>query len=108
MEARVLEAHGPRLDGPGRRGPSRQSQQDDDPPRDPRTSHDPPPGLPGPADRASHELPCCLEFLLRQTSHGRWRSSMSLPSYETLDGSTPEITPLAAEHGRRLPLSAFT
>ncbi|MFL5349730.1 MAG: hypothetical protein ACJ8AT_33450 [Hyalangium sp.] len=33
---------------------------------------------------------------------------MSPPSYETLDGSTPEITPLAAEHGRRLPLSAFT
>jgi hypothetical protein len=33
---------------------------------------------------------------------------MSLPSYETVDGSTPEITPLAAEHGRRLPLSAFT
>ncbi len=33
---------------------------------------------------------------------------MSLPSYETVDGSTPEITPLPAEHGRRLPLSAFT
>lgn len=33
---------------------------------------------------------------------------MSPPTYETLDGSTPEITPLAAEHGRRLPLSAFT
>ncbi|WP_224363376.1 hypothetical protein [Hyalangium versicolor] len=33
---------------------------------------------------------------------------MSLPNYETVDGSTPEITPLAAEHGRRLPLSAFT
>jgi hypothetical protein len=30
------------------------------------------------------------------------------PTYETVDGSTPEITPLAAEHGRRLPLSAFT
>ena len=27
---------------------------------------------------------------------------------ETLDGSTPESTPLAVEHGRRLPLSAFT
>lgn len=33
---------------------------------------------------------------------------MSLPNYETVDGSTPEITPLAEEHGRRLPLSAFT
>jgi hypothetical protein len=33
---------------------------------------------------------------------------MSLPNYETVDGSTPEITPLAAEHGKRLPLSAFT
>jgi len=27
---------------------------------------------------------------------------------ETVDGSTPETTPLAAEHGRKLPLSAFT
>ena len=27
---------------------------------------------------------------------------------ETVDGSTPENTPLAEEHGRRLPLSAFT
>lgn len=33
---------------------------------------------------------------------------MSLPNYETVDGSTPEITPLAEEHGKRLPLSAFT
>ncbi len=33
---------------------------------------------------------------------------MAPPTYETVDGSTPEITPLAAEHGRRLPLSAFT
>ncbi|MDY7227877.1 hypothetical protein [Hyalangium rubrum] len=33
---------------------------------------------------------------------------MTSPTYETLDGSTPEITPLAAEHGKRLPLSAFT
>lgn len=33
---------------------------------------------------------------------------MSLPKYETVDGSTPEITPLAPEHGKRLPLSAFT
>lgn len=33
---------------------------------------------------------------------------MAPPSYETVDGSTPEITPLAAEHGKRLPLSAFT
>jgi hypothetical protein len=32
---------------------------------------------------------------------------MAPPTYETVDGSTPEITPLAAEHGRRLPLSAF-
>ena len=27
---------------------------------------------------------------------------------ETVDGSTPDVTPLAAEHGRKLPLSAFT
>ena len=33
---------------------------------------------------------------------------MTPPNYETVDGSTPEITPLGAEHGRRLPLSAFT
>jgi len=33
---------------------------------------------------------------------------MAIPDSETLDGSTPESTPLAAEHGRRLPLSAFT
>ncbi len=33
---------------------------------------------------------------------------MAPPSFETTDGSSPEITPLAAEHGRRLPLSAFT
>ena len=33
---------------------------------------------------------------------------MTPPTYETVDGSTPEITPLAAEHGKRLPLSAFT
>lgn len=34
---------------------------------------------------------------------------MTAPTnFETVDGSTPEITPLAAEHGRRLPLSAFT
>lgn len=33
---------------------------------------------------------------------------MTSPTYETVDGSTPEITPLAAEHGRRLPLTAFT
>lgn len=28
--------------------------------------------------------------------------------YETLDGSTPDVTPLAAEVGRKQPLSAFT
>ena len=28
--------------------------------------------------------------------------------YETLDGSTPDVTPLAAEVGRQQPLSAFT
>ncbi len=33
---------------------------------------------------------------------------MAPETFETVDGSTPEITPLAAEHGRRLPLSAFT
>jgi hypothetical protein len=33
---------------------------------------------------------------------------MAQPGYETVDGSTPESTPLAEEHGRRLPLSAFT
>ena len=33
---------------------------------------------------------------------------MAQPGYETVDGSTPENTPLAEEHGRRLPLSAFT
>jgi hypothetical protein len=30
------------------------------------------------------------------------------PTYETVDGSTPEITPLSPEHGKRYPLSAFT
>jgi len=29
------------------------------------------------------------------------------PTFETTDGSSPEVTPLAAEHGKRLPLSAF-
>ena len=28
---------------------------------------------------------------------------MAQPVYETVDGSTPENTPLAEEHGRRLP-----
>ena len=33
---------------------------------------------------------------------------MALLNDETVDGSTPENTPLAAEHGRKYPLSAFT
>src|SRR5512139_2814565 len=34
--------------------------------------------------------------------------SLPNPEMEMADGSSPEITPLGAEHGRRLPLSAFT
>jgi hypothetical protein len=34
---------------------------------------------------------------------------MKPPStFETVDGSTPDITPLAEEHAKRIPLSAFT
>lgn len=33
---------------------------------------------------------------------------MVMDRYEMADGSSPEVTPLALEVGRRLPLSAFT